>query len=286
MSPCGAGDGVVWGMKTLAVLATVPLSLSLMLTPGCPAADGLDDGAEGEGEGEAPADDFGFVFVTSDPLLGFSRAGAVFRRAQPRAFACTETDVAGCVVLACDDAPLAFVPTDAGDVDVSGALVPVALRFNADDGYNDVDATALFNGGEDLVAVGVGATVPAFTLQTTAPTAVSLTSPAWPSPSSSLSVVRADGLSLAWTGVSAGDVRATFNSADFAVEVSCAFPAAAGTGLVPAAALQALDAGDGFLDVEVRTQTTQRQGSWQLQLSASTHAVAGTEPAIAAVVLQ
>ena len=255
----------------------------VVVVAGCPAPVAGEGEGEGEGEG---AVDFGFVFVASEPELGFAQAGAVFRRALPRAFDCTETAVEGCVVFECGSTALPFDEVSAGVVDVVGALRPLSLAF--DGGYAGVDindGSALFDGGETLTATGAGAEVPAFSLQVTAPVVVVIGTPVWPAPQDVLSVTRASGLHLQWSGSSAGEVVVVFNTADQSTEVSCAFAAADGAADVPSAALLALPAGDGFVDIEQRDSATVRAETWELRLQASTHAAGGAQgPAIASAV--
>ncbi len=276
-------------MKLVVVVVAAVLGLAA-----CPVSPVQGEGegeegeeGEGEGEGEAAAVDFGFVFVVSEPDLGFAQAGAVFRRELPRAFDCAETEIAGCVVLECGAVPLAFDALSAGAIDVDGALDPISLAF--DNGYPSLSPDAgapLFGGGETLTASAAGDVVPAFSLQVTAPEVVTIDVPVWPAEQDDLAVTRSAGLHLEWSGASAGDVVVIFNTQDQATEVSCAFPAAAGTADVPAAALQALPVGAVFLDVEQRGAAFARIDTWDIRLQAATHALGGDQgPAIASVEL-
>lgn len=232
------------------------------------------------------ATDFGFVYVSSEPGLGFSDAGAVFRRLLPHAYDCSEAEVAGCTVLTCGDMPLDYEPVDAGAVAISGTSAPIAMSFAAGDGYDGafLPDDELFVGGETITASAPGADGPAFTLSATAPTAVTITTPAWPAGQDALTVTRASGFAFTWTGASAGSVVANLSNASQSIGMSCAFPAADGAATLPAEALAAFPAGGGFLDVEGRSEDTTRVGSWQVRLAVSTHAlVAPLSPAIAGV---
>lgn len=248
-----------------------------------------ETGETGETDVVAEPTDFGFVYLSSEPGLGFSDAGAVFRRALPHAYDCDEVEVEGCTVLTCGDSPLAFDPVDVGAVTITGAASAVAMSFTAGGGYDGpfLPDEELFQGGEELAASAPGADGPAFALSLEAPSAVTITEPAWPSGQASLAVPRDAGFAFTWTGASAGDVVANLSNQDQSVAVSCAFPAADGTAVVPAAALAALPAGGGFLDLEVRSRASERADTWQVQFSAFTHAlVSATDPAIATVDLE
>ena len=233
--------------------------------------------------------DFGFVYLSSEPGLGFSDAGAVFRRLLPHAYDCAETAVAGCTVLTCGDAPLDYEPVDAGLITITGATSPIAMSYAAVDGYGDVfrPEEALFAGGETIAASAPGADGPAFALSAVAPTAVTIATPAWPSGQDTLAIPRASGFTFTWTGTSAGSVVANLSNNSQSIGVSCPFPAADGTATIPAEALAELPVGGGFLDIEGRSEDTAQINTWQVRLAVSTHAlVAPLSPAIAGVRFQ
>ncbi|MDP2345396.1 MAG: hypothetical protein Q8O67_30910 [Deltaproteobacteria bacterium] len=248
---------------------------------------------EGEGEGEGPAVDFGFVSLVDEPLLNFTLGSAVFRRGLPRAFECTQTDIAGCVVLECGSEPLAFEPVSAGAIDVVGALAPVTLSF-VDGAYTDFTNGRLFANGEVLVATAAGDEVPAFSLEVQGPEALTILDPPWPAQQEVLPVTRADGLHIEWgvlEGPSAGDVVVTLNTLDQSTAVSCTFaadPNGDGTGAVdiPPDVLLALPGGDAFIDIDQRATAIARVGTWEVALQASTHAlISFRDLAIATVLL-
>ncbi len=278
------------------VLRAVQLAVVVGAGAACPALPDAAADAGGSDAGDAaPATDFGFVYVVDEPKFGFTTAGAVFRRGQPRAFDCEESTVAGCTVLRCGDA-LDTTPVSAGDVDVDGATSTIALRF-VNGAYTSVDQVPLFSGGEALTATGEGDDAPAFTLAVTAPRIVSITQPAWPAAGGTLAVTRADGLHVEWeldltSPQTDGDVVVVFNTDDQSTEVRCAFLAPvdegtrAGAGEVPAAALLELPAGDGFVDIEITDRDDVRAGTWAIRMEATTHAVVGGDAAVASIRLE
>lgn len=282
----------LWTSDSSCMRVSLCALTALLLLSTCSPAP-ADGQATDEGEGEqqgVPAEDFGFLFVINEPELGFAQAGAIFRRDLPRAFDCQETAIAGCVLLTCAGDPLPFAPVSAGDVSIAGALVPVELSFANNDGYGDVflEGQDLFTGGETLTATGAGDAqgVPLFDLAVTAPHVVTIEEPVWPAGADALAIERARGLAVSWSGTGDGDVRAVVTTLDLSSEVSCVFPSAPGSANIPAEALQALPAGDGFLDIEVRSTDDVRIDTWLIQLSASSHALANQGAAIASVNLQ
>lgn len=233
---------------------------------------------------EEPAEDFGVIYLTSEPDLGFSDAGAVFRRGQRFAYDCVLEEIAGCRVLTCGDTPLDTAPVDVGLITVTGAAQTIEMPF--DGGYEGLFLVdeALFAGGEPITAAAPGADGPAFSLAVTAPDALTLTGPAWPAGNDRLAVPQMSPLAFVWSGQSAGEVVVNLADASQATSAQCAFPAGDGAGEVPAAVLAALPLGGGFLDVELRSEELVRDGGWELRLSVSTHALVGAgSPAIAQI---
>src|SRR5262249_7243863 len=97
--------------------------------------------------------------------------------------------------------------------------------------------------GESLHLTASGGDVPAFTTNITAPTEVILQSPIWPSPAPTLD--RSHDLTVTWSGgVSPDTVEVWIARRDV---VTCHLPATDGRGVVPAAALQHLQGGQGSL---------------------------------------
>jgi hypothetical protein len=236
---------------------------------------------------EVPATDFGVVYLASEPGLGFSDAGAVFRRGQRFAYDCVEETVAGCRVLTCGDELPAAAPVDVGPITLTGAAQPIEMAF--DQGYEGVFLMdeALFAGGEAIAVSAPGADGPALALSVTAPTALTVTAPAWPAGNDRLRVPQAEALAFAWSGASAGELVVNLSDEAQVTSVQCAFPAADGVGEVPAAALAALPLGGGYVDVELRSEQITRDETWELRLAVSTHAeVAPGSLAIAQVVVE
>ena len=91
-------------------------------------------------------------------------------------------------------------------------------------------------------------------------------------------VVRDHDLTVSWTSDSApselDDVAVDVSSAS--VQVYCIFPAASGTGVVPAAVLGLLEPGDGTYDVHSKENAYERidagEGSWGMSFNVDAHA--------------
>ncbi len=86
-------------------------------------------------------------------------------------------------------------------------------------------------------------------------------------------------LALAWTSDSAPANldRVNIDLKSGATEINCAFDAAAGNGVVPAAALQALAAGEGTFDIHSKEYASQKISgtggtTWTLQFNVAAHA--------------
>lgn len=235
---------------------------------------------------EFEPDDFGFVYLTSEPGLGFSDAGVVLRRALPHAYDCQTEQVDGCTILTCGDERLPWAPVDAGTVNITGASQAFNLPF--DEGYEGAfgEDQIYFTGGEAIVASAPGADAPAFTLGATAPTAVEVTAPAWPSGRDDLQISRDEAFNLSWQGASAGQVIAHISNSDQSVTIECPFPAADGAGAIPARVLDALPGRAGSIDVEVQSEAVVDVDTWRVRLQLSTHATAAGGLAIASVRLR
>ena len=143
--------------------------------------------------------------------------------------------------------PVTAWQVDAGTLTLDGGTRDVALEVLADGSYDYYLSTTehLFVGGESLVVTAPGGEyVPAFEIAVTAPSAIDLVAPTFGP--EGLTVGGVD-LDVEWTGGEAGSVviyLSTFSN-DQGAETSqanlvCTFAAAAGEGVVPAAALAEL----------------------------------------------
>lgn len=164
----------------------------------------------------------------------------------------------------------------AGTITVTGATVPVSIPPGTNGVYPGYQATqALFNGGETLTVAASGAEVPAFMKSVTAPGKATITSPAKPASGSPyLMVNRAAGFSLTWTGGGSGKLMVSlFGGTNQTTRVTCKFDASAGTGMIPAAALMTLPAGNGGFAMAAITETSVTSGDWGVTLEGYYNAV-------------
>jgi len=206
---------------------------------------------------------------------------------------CTTTTDGSCTVVECQakggdggtvgggDGGKVKSPT-AGEIDLSGGKIAAAgikLTPNGDGLYTaDSGQTAIWDGGEDISVKALGDAVPAFDQKVKAPSAVTLTKPAWPAPGTPLAVNRANALDLQWTGGSAGDVTVLLSSAGGgkSAVITCKFPSAGGTGTVPASSLGKLAAGAGVVSMVNTSTNAFKQGDWAINLTATSPVLAGS----------
>src|SRR5262249_20336510 len=157
----------------------------------------------------------------------------------------------------------------AGLITISGAAKAVTLTPNGKGLYTAqgfAGTTRLYSGGELLTVSAVGDTVPGFTGTLAAPHVVVLVAPALPAPGTALSIEPTRDLPLAWKpGVPGEKVTLTLTlhvpASSATQKISCVFPASGGQGLVPAAALANLPAGDGTFSVSSGTDLLVQAGS-------------------------
>ena len=145
--------------------------------------------------------------------------------------------------------PLTLTP------DATGAYAPVK------DVSND-----LFAGGEKIVLSAAGAMVPGFTANAVAPATVDITLPVEPANKAPLPVDRNQDLVFTWQNGSIGDVVAILSDG-VSTKLTCTFPAAAGTGTVPHAALLELaPSSTGLFVIEPISAQTVIAGEWAVQV--------------------
>lgn len=189
----------------------------------------------------------------------------------PSQFAgCTTSTVGACRISNCAAAADAGTPPDggmvsAGDLTITGladggvTLMPGAM------GYQKVISGPLFVPGAPIGVSAAGATVPAFTAQVNAPTGATLTMPVC-AQSTCPAISKAAGLTLTWTGGVGTVAIEVLGGSD---EVSCEFPAAAGTATIPAAALASLPTGSASLFFNTQNSTTVQAGLFPVKVTAS-----------------
>jgi hypothetical protein len=131
--------------------------------------------------------------------------------------------------------------------------------------------TPLFKGGENLLVHAIGAEVPAFDGQVTAPA-----EPTVSALKQNAMLFRNHDLSLSWTGGGAGTLRLSLSTQQpmSSAGFDCVFPAGDGAGTVPTQALELLPAGYATLTLSAVSESLATAGGWQVQLDATTGAVA------------
>jgi hypothetical protein len=196
--------------------------------------------------------------------------------------ACTSRTFGACVSTLCDAPPSKGCrpapgkPPNAGAITVTGARAPLSFAPTSSGPYTVYSsASALWVGGNTLTIDAAGGDVPAFKGTLTAPSPVTITSPAATNP---VVIDRTRDFAVAWAGGGAGQVVLTLTTTppkagQPRTSVTCRFPVASGQGAAPAAALATLPAGDGHLGLVVGADTELKAGNWPVTLSATTLAV-------------
>jgi hypothetical protein len=164
----------------------------------------------------------------------------------------------------------------AGAVQVTGAAMPVLL-VPSGASYPPLQSSArLWSGGESLDVLAMGAEVPAFSAALTAPSYVTVTAPAWPALGSTLAIDRSQPLAFAWSGGHDGTVQVEIlgDMGPQRTSITCLFPAASGSGTVPATALARfpLVTTGASLSVDCITDKSVTAGGWSILVRASTQA--------------
>ncbi|MDP1916922.1 MAG: hypothetical protein Q8L14_11775 [Myxococcales bacterium] len=183
---------------------------------------------------------------------------------------CTRTTVGSCTISNCARAADAGMPPDggrvgAGVVTLSGladggvTLMPMEL------GYQASISGAVFIPGGTIGVSTTGATVPAFTAQVTAPSGATLTAPIC-AQSTCPAISKAAGLTMTWSG-GAGTVAIELLAGS--EQVTCEYPAAAGTATIPPAVFASLPAGTASLFFNTVNATTIQAGPFPVKVTAS-----------------
>lgn len=248
-----------------------------------------EDGGGGVGAGSSEYVGYGAVYGNSYPS-GSSFVSASFTLA--RSATCTTEESGDCKYIECaTEATTELEYRSAGAVTITGGLREVTLEPDAADEYafDNNGMSELFTGGETLTVTAEGGDVPAFQLEATAPSVVTLSAPEL----MPLMVVdRSADLDFAWTGGEAGNVVAVvgITRPDRVTNVICTFEASSGSGTIPASMLSNLDPMEtGDVAAVVATVTSEEQtdaGDWQVSFTLATNALTqgGTVASVPATV--
>ena len=189
-------------------------------------------------------------------------------------------DVGDCPTPGVTDGGSEAVPS-AGTITITGpalGVAGVALVQNNGLYYYSTNGQ-IFSKGDTLGASATGADVPAFALHTVvAPGVITVTSPSLPPDGGAIVVPTSTDLSFTWTGGQAGamvqmGLTAYFQNQGYS-QIVCQWPATAGSGQIPAAALGTLISASplesGSVVWDEYTQTPFNSGEWNISLLAET----------------
>lgn len=250
---------------------------------GAEASPELDGGAtdaavDTASEAAAPGD-LGGIFAISDSVTvdggprSLHRAGAFFTHLTGVDTTTTSKTIGPCLVekIGSGSSP-DETDLSAGTIHITGGTKSVDLVPTAKKTYDPVTgAVALWSGGETLTVAAEGKDVPAFTTSLVAPSKLTMTAPALPSPSANLSVTRSAPLSATWTGASSGQVVLYFDAAtgSNAFSATCTFKASDGKAEVPAAAFADFPAIDGTFNFYVKEAAVASPPGWTVRFTVS-----------------
>jgi hypothetical protein len=139
----------------------------------------------------------------------------------------------------CSTGPVAGVSVSAGDITVSGGTSPITMP-GSKYGYQYTSTLGpIFSSGDVVRVAASGATAPPFTATVTIPQSLSVTSPA--AAYGTVTMSRTSDVTIAWTGGGTDNVQVELDQyAPQAITIVCAFPASAGSGTIPLAAVSNL----------------------------------------------
>lgn len=183
---------------------------------------------------------------------------------------CTTSTIGACRLSNCAAAADAGTPPDggmvsAGDLTITGLADGGVTLMPGGMGYQKVISGPIFVAGGPIGVSADGATVPAFTAQVNAPTGATLTAPVC-TQSTCPAISKATGLTVSWTG---GVGTVSIEVIAGADEISCEYPAAAGTATIPAATLAQLPTGTASLFFNTLNATTVQAGFFPVKVTAS-----------------
>lgn len=155
----------------------------------------------------------------------------------------------------------------AGEITISAAA-ELKLTPNDKGQYAPASGqTKVFDADQDVTFKAAGGEVPAFTKSLKAPGSITVTSPAGSFGAAPVDVDRAAGLEVKWTNGGAGKVLAAIIASGGArrfATLSCTYEGAAGTGAIPAAALNKLPAGTATYSVGASNVLAFEEGGWKI----------------------
>ena len=239
----------------------------LALATACGDDDSGSGGDGGAGDGGVPANN-GFVLVTAYNAManGVSTTGgsvsATFSL-QSSTPLCTDMTIGPCYLYMCPTTVPPVMYASGGVVTVTGLTQAVSLAPDGSKMYAPFTTQqSLMTGGENLTIRGAGADAPAFMLTVKAPNRVSITTPAKPA-ASGITIDRSVDFPVAWTGGGTGEVGIVIGS-NQGYSMQCTYPAAAGTGTIPKAALAMMTAGAATFGASSQLLENVDMGDWRL----------------------
>jgi hypothetical protein len=195
---------------------------------------------------------------------------------------CTQESVGDCRIGACrpsaadggGDSTLKGTTFEAGPITFDFGTTTWMINPKADGVYESKrEDIPVWQAGVPISVTAAGGGVPSFSATVLAPDDVAFTAPVYSS--AARTVPRNAGLALAWTGGGVGEILAnvTLQSSTQVVTVSCSFPSAPGSAVIPAAVLAKFPPGEGFLSAHPASVTEVSAGDWRVSVSAtiSTH---------------
>ena len=194
--------------------------------------------------GATSASGRGFVHVAN-----FGSGSSGFARFTPDALpaGCSLVTVMGCEVTTCQPSSLSLVSQSAGAISVTSPrlVAPLNIDYSGDRYSLAISQSPAFVPGDIVTATAAGGTVPVFSKSAAAPSDINVTNPL----PASIAIPRSADLAVSWTGGGVGVVEVSLSSQNDAaqktVNAVCLFPAAGGTGSIPAAVLGRVDKADG-----------------------------------------
>jgi len=260
-------------------------------------AEATDSGAAGDAggssDGSTPGSGSGSVTILTRQAVNgvgsnfYSANAAFLALGTGGSGGCTPHTDGPCAIDVCSGGTSADagapVYQSAGAITITGGLAPngsITLTPNANGTYKPAYGSAkLWNGGEMLTVTAVGAMVPMFTQQVTAPGFVTVTAPAFPAQGGTMMINRSQALQLTWTGTSSSG-QVTFGigwndtqPGGTSGALSCSFAPSSGSGTIPKTSLAYLPATTAA-NVSVAVQNLQSftAGNWNLAVNALTTA--------------
>jgi hypothetical protein len=299
------GAGTTGGTSTTTATVTSSMASSTSSTSSSSSASsassggGGSDGGGGEGGGTLPGctlepelDNRGAVAALSSTALTQSFANASFI---PGTGTCSTQLCGGCRVRTClqqlspppASADAGTITITGGDRDVQLVLIPGG-SYDSAATYSTTET--LFGGGELIAFESTGGDVPAFTQVLEAPSELLVSAPSF----DDLVVPLNNDFEVTWSGDSVGIVEVGLLGQNLPppspdvvsfTTVTCEFSVAAGSGVVPAVALQGLMPTDeGVVSVRATSSTELTLGIWSVRvglagLAAATNSSSGSADA-------